>query len=272
MVLIVGGCAWDVTLKVPSLPVLGQDGLKGKMTRMAPGGKATNSAAWASLAGASVRLLTRAGVDEHGRRIRLALGEMRDVDARVCDGEATRVCMVLITPDGQRTIFKYAEGRIDEPDPDMYTPADFAGAKVTWIDVPEHQARFAELAAGPVGLPLQRMTDQTADGRWAFAVGSADDVTGEHLAAAQSPGGVDWYILTRGAAPIKVWTRGQGSVEIDVAPVGPAYLVDTCGAGDAFLGGVLAALCRGESPARAAESGAQVGRMSVMQPGSWPVG
>jgi ribokinase len=73
--------------------------------RFRGGGSAANTAAWLAVAGAEVTLVGRVGDDERGRA---AVDELRaaGVDTRVAldPDRPTGTCLVLIDPDGERTM------------------------------------------------------------------------------------------------------------------------------------------------------------------------
>jgi len=83
-------------------------------------------------------------------------------------------------------------------------------------------------------------------------------------------------LLAKGArnALITLGERGallhnsKSSVEIPAFRVGP--VVETTGAGDAFVGGFAAAMARGIDPAEAARFGCAVAGISVTRPGTAP--
>jgi ribokinase len=60
----------------------------------------------------------------------------------------------------------------------------------------------------------------------------------------------------------------ERSIEIPVVSAGP--VVETTGAGDAFVGGLAAALARGIDPVEAARFGCAVAGISVTRPGTAP--
>ncbi|MGH7254569.1 MAG: ribokinase, partial [Nitrospirales bacterium] len=68
VVIVVGSSNLDFTVTVERLPAVGETVLGGALQE-AFGGKGANQALAARLAGAEVRLLTKLGADEHGRRI-----------------------------------------------------------------------------------------------------------------------------------------------------------------------------------------------------------
>ena len=61
---------------------------------------------------------------------------------------------------------------------------------------------------------------------------------------------------------------GKSSIEIPAFRAGP--VVETTGAGDAFVGGFAAAMARGSDPAEAARFGCAVAGISVTRPGTAP--
>src|ERR671923_3004155 len=62
--------------------------------------------------------------------------------------------------------------------------------------------------------------------------------------------------------------NGERSIEIPAFSAGP--VVETTGAGDAFVGGFAAAIARGTDPVEAARFGCAVAGISVTRPGTAP--
>jgi ribokinase len=62
--------------------------------------------------------------------------------------------------------------------------------------------------------------------------------------------------------------NGKSSIEIPAFQAGP--VVETTGAGDAFVGGFAAAIARGIDPVEAARFGCAVAGISVTRPGTAP--
>ena len=184
-------------------------------------------------------------------------------------GLATGVCMINVTPDGQRTMctFLGAANQLAAADID----ADLIGASAIvylegyLFDPAPARAAFeaAAAAAHKAGRKVAiTLSDTFVVARWraellAFIEASADIVLANEgelaalfetddfdAAAARLASMVDVAAITRGEAG-SVVVRGDERVEIAVVPV--AKVVDTTGAGDQYAAGFLLGLARGLS-------------------------
>ena len=253
------------------------------------GGQAANTAAWLAVAGARVALVGRVGADAAGRDAVDDLGAL-GVETRLSvDSErSTGTCVVVVAPDGERTMFPDAGangglGVADLPD-DLFEAGDHL-----------HVAGYALLR------PSSRPTVLAACGR-ARAAGMTVSVD-PSSAALLSDGflqlvkGVDLLLpnelearaltgvsdpstaaraLAESLAEVVVtlgeggalWTDGPELLRV-VAPA--AHVVDTTGAGDAFAAGLLAARVRGAAPREALEAGCALAARAVTVTGARPV-
>ena len=182
-------------------------------------------------------------------------------------GAPTARCLILVTPDGQRTMntFLGACVTLDESDVDAALVAD---AAVTYLEgylfdppaaqaafrkaaaaahaagrqvalslsdafcVNRHRAAFRELVAGHVDILFANETEITA----LYERNSFEE------AAEAVRGDVGLAVLTRSEAG-SVILRGAETVEIAAEPT---RLVDTTGAGDAYAAGFLTGLTAGK--------------------------
>ncbi|WP_269769786.1 ribokinase [Flavisphingomonas formosensis] len=88
-----------------------------------------------------------------------------------------------------------------------------------------------------------------------------DDADG--LAHALAPHGIGTLVVTRGAEGARFWHHG----ETDAQPAFPAEAIDTIGAGDAFIAGLVAALSQGRSVGTALRWGCAAGSIVVTRLG-----
>ena len=182
-------------------------------------------------------------------------------------GAGTARCLILVTPDGQRTMGTYL-GACVELGPEDIDPALIAAARITYLegylfDPPRAQAAFraaaaiAHRAGHQVALSL---SDPFCVGRHraAFRELVAGDVdilfaneaeicslyeTDEFAAAAAAVRGhVAVAALTRSAEGSVVFAGGEAH---SVAAVPVARIVDTTGAGDLYAAGFLYGLTHG---------------------------
>jgi sugar/nucleoside kinase (ribokinase family) len=183
------------------------------------------------------------------------------------EGPGTARCLILVTPDGQRTMGTYLGACVDLG-PEDIDPAIIGAAQITYLegylfDPPRAKeafrtaARIAHAAGRQVALSLsdpfcvgrhrddfQDLVSGDVDILFANEVEicSLYDTDDFDTAAAAVRGHVRIAALTRSAHGSVILTAGEAH-KIDVAPV--ARVVDTTGAGDLYAAGVLFGLTRG---------------------------
>ncbi len=259
----------------------------------ASGGSVANSCAVAAALGARVAFIGKVARDEMGdvfRREIAAVGvhyATPPLDAPV----PTARCLILVTPDGQRTMNTYlgAGGEFALHDLDEVV---IAASKVLYLegylfDPPAAQAAFQEAAR--MARAAGRMTalslsdafcvDRHRDGfRRLIAKGvdilfaneaevcSLYEVNSFEEAAVKAAQDVKLAVLTRSEAGSLVLHEGQ-VIEIPAVPV---QVVDTTGAGDAYAAGFLAAYTRGEGLEAAGRLGARAASLAISRVGARP--
>jgi sugar/nucleoside kinase (ribokinase family) len=184
------------------------------------------------------------------------------------DGPATARCMILVTPDAQRTMNTFL-GACVNLGPEDVDAALIARAQVTYMegylfDKPtaqeafRHAARLAHAAGRKVSLSLSdsfcverhraaflELIEHHID----ILFGNEAEITSlfetaDFNAAVEKLRGLcDLAAITRGAAGSVIVTRDE-IVEVPAAPV--SRIVDTTGAGDLYASGVLYGLTQGK--------------------------
>jgi sugar/nucleoside kinase (ribokinase family) len=240
------------------------------------GGQGANVAAWLAACGVPVTLVARAGDDAFGREAVAEL-EAGGVDARVAfDPERpTGTCLVLVEPGGERTMV---------PDPG-------ANDALVLGDLPEgthlHVAGYTLLrqgsrAAGVGALRLARERGMTtsldpsssaplaAAGAAAFAkwAGPVDLLVpnAEEAAVLRDTPTARETVVTLGREGA-LWTDGSRSVR---RPAEDVEVIDTTGAGDAFVAGLLSRWRPGGDPDAALAAGCRLAARAVAKPGARP--
>ena len=286
-IVVLGDVMVDVVtrLSVPLAP--GSDAPA--VIRFQGGGSAANTAAWLAEAGAAPVLVGRVGDDERGRGARDDLRAV-GVDARLAaDPELpTGTCVVIVGPDGERTMAPDAGANDGLSDSDLPDDLIVAGGHL-------HVAGYALLRAGSrpaarsaISRALERGTTVSVDPSSAALLSpefldhaegaglllpNADEarmLSGEsdpELGARALASRFDEVVVTLGAQGA-LWTDGRTSVRADAIPVEAA--VDSTGAGDAFAAGLLAARLDGAAPAEALAAGVRLAAEAVARPGGRP--
>jgi sugar/nucleoside kinase (ribokinase family) len=242
------------------------------------GGSVANSCAVAAALGAKVAYIGKVAEDQLGGVFRhdiRAVG-VHFPTAPLLDGAPTARCLILVTPDGQRTMntFLGACVTLDAGDVD---PQLVAACKVTYLegylfDPPAAQAAFyraaeaAHAAGRQVALSLSDAfcVDRHREAFRKLVAGHVDilfaneaEITSLYeqnsfeAAAELARADVSLAVLTRSEAG-SVILRGTETVAVEAVP---ATVVDTTGAGDAYAAGFLAGLTGGKSLAACGRMG-----------------
>ena len=228
------------------------------------GGSAANTCAAAASLGAKVGYLGKVADDEPGRAFAAdlkALG-IRFPTAPLKGGDPTARCLILVTPDGQRTMNTYLGACVAFGEADVDRSA-VESAGVTYLegylfDPPAAQAAFrhaAAIAHGAGRSVALTLSDAFCVGRHRsafldlitrdcdivfanetealslFQVNDVDEATRAFAATGKL------VALTRSEKGSRI-IGGGGVIEV---PAVPTTVIDTTGAGDAYAAGFLAA-------------------------------
>jgi ribokinase len=276
----------DVILNVRALPAGGETVL-GDDPVLAPGGKGANQAVAASLAGAHVAIAGALGDDAHARALRDAL-DAANVDLthlRTTTQRSTGLAVLLVAPDGENAIavasganHSLVPADVDE----LLAEVRRADVLLMQMELPvDVVARAAEVAA-EVGtctvLNLAPVVDFPAALLERLDVLVVNRSEAARLLRKDLP---DVAALSRaveelrslGPAAAVVTAGGEGAFFGDGhepvhLPAVPVEVVDTTGAGDAFVGVLAAELSRGGTLRDAVSLAAEAGAAAVQVRGA----
>lgn len=235
----------------------------------ASGGSCANTVAGIAALGGRSSFIGRVRDDELGRIFShdIRAAGVHFATPPATDGPATARCLVMVTPDAQRTMCTYLGASVD------LTPADVdtdlvSRAAVTYLegylwDPPEAKEAFraamavAKGAGGRVALSLSDpfCVDRHRDEFRALVDGQVDILFANHeeLMALYETDDLDAAVAAvRGRCEIVAVTRSaEGSVVVTADAVHPVpaapvrHVVDTTGAGDLYAAGFLHGLTTG---------------------------
>jgi ribokinase len=257
-VVVLGSLNADLVVDVPDLPRPGQTVL-GRSLTVFGGGKGANQALAASRLGASVTMVGRVGDDEHGRMLLDGLRE-GGVDVGSVSrgpGSPTGVAMILVDSSGENVIAVVpgANGEVGSSELDrlggLLDPGDVL---VLQLEIPMATVDAAvRLAAGQGcrvllnAAPAAPLDDQTVRGLDVLVVNEDE---ARLLGDGGQPERAARALLERGARSVVVTLGAEGALL--ATPGSTTSLagrrvdaVDTTAAGDAFVGGLAAALASG---------------------------
>ena len=280
-IVVVGDIMTDIVVKPHGLPAPGTD-QPATITPL-PGGSAANQAAWLAANGVDVRLVARVGAADHAWQI----GSLRAAGIEpvlASDPVLPSGCLVsLIAPDGERSFFTDRganDGLIREDMPDavldgaaLLHVSGYALVAPTSRDavldlVEEARRRGIPVTLDPGSAGFLRQIGPEAFLRWTagFDICFPNSDEASTLAATEDRAEqmrclsdiYDLLVVKRGAAGAEAATRRGDHWTI---PAKQAVVLDTSGAGDAFLAAFLASYLKGASVpiclARGVEAGAK---------------
>lgn len=237
---VVGAIAWDTVLHVDTYPAPGGfTRAKRKIER--PGGSAANVAQALASSGVEVGFVTVLGSDERGQRLHRTLADSHVAHLAVqwVDGETEHV-IVLVHDGGDRTILGLTPDRAAQVDlTDVPLEPEDVVVFVVWDPGYLPALDFAQAVGCTTVVGLGAIEDPRV-GHADIAFGSHADIRPDtDLDAVLHR--FDRVVMTHGARGARQHDRRHPLSQEAAA----AEVVDTTGAGDAFLAGYLTAYARG---------------------------
>ncbi|NLG29396.1 MAG: ribokinase [Chloroflexi bacterium] len=270
-IVVLGSINMDLVVRAERMPRPGET-LRGDHFITVPGGKGANQAAAAARQGANVQLIGRVGADSFGP---VLLDNLRAQGVGVehvrSDPEAASgVAMIILDARGENSIViaPGANGRITVDDVRAARPL-LAAARylLLQLEVPLPAVRAAIDYAVEAGVPviLNAAPALPVDAEFLRGVhtlvvneSEAETLTGRLVADLQAARAAGRTLLHWGI-PVVILTLGaQGALLVTAdcethVPARPVTVVDTTAAGDAFVGGLAAALLQGYDLPQAVE-------------------
>ena len=285
-VFVVGSINQDFVLSVERRPGPGETVTDAQLSK-GNGGKGANQAAAAALLGANVVFLGRVGDEGFGEPLVEALAD-KGVDTRLIEaapGSSTGTAFITVTPDGENaiTVAPGANRRLTVENVDAASGSiGEAHVLVAQMEVPpEVVLRAVEVAARsgtrvlvnlapPFEVPRELLDKLDPivvnEHEAAFLLG--DRVEGVDGALSAAPEllalGPKSAVITVGEAGA-VFAEGKYTKHL---PAPKVDVVDTTGAGDAFVGALAAQLARGSSLEDAISYAVRAGAAAVTKEGA----
>jgi ribokinase len=295
-IVVFGSINMDLVTKTPRLPVAGET-LQGYEFFTAAGGKGANQAVAAAKLGISTQIVGRLGGDDFGRQLLAGLQTAGVQTDGVLVDEATSSGVAVITVDdaGENNIIIVAgaNGRVNQQDVERLSNVlPGAAALLLQLEVPLPAVLAAAQVARQVGVtvildPAPARTDIPPE-----LYPLVDIITPNEIEVSQLVGfpvkeqeaaakasvelrqrGVSTVIVKLGAQGVFCATgvsAAARSAETFFVPAFPVQAVDTVAAGDAFNGGLAAALAEGRPLRDAVVWGAAAGAISATKAGAQP--
>lgn len=286
-VAVIGSANADLVVEVDRRPAPGETVL-GSDLMVLPGGKGANQAVAAARLGAAVTFVGCVGDDGNGQMLRRSLSSAGvDLGALATVPAPTASALIMVTPDGENAI-------IVAPGANRHvTPALLDGCRESWatadvlvlqLEVPMESVAHAAVAAAGTGArvvvnaaPAAPLPDPVLAVCDPLVVNESEAAFLLRQAGRQVPAAAEAVargLLALGPRSVVVTLGGDGCVHVEpgATPVRtPAHrveVVDTTGAGDAFVGALAADLAAGVSLGDGVARATAVAAHAVGRPGA----
>ncbi|HLN75973.1 MAG TPA: PfkB family carbohydrate kinase [Nocardioidaceae bacterium] len=263
-VVVCGPASWNLIVNVDALPVAEPHMQFATSSYETVGGTSAGKALHLVALGRSVLLHTVLGTDEPGRCIESSLAAAGvPLSLDVVPGPSERH-LNLMDPDGRRVSIYLDVPRVADLQPSEGLTSALLGARAIVVDLADRSRELLDLAASA---PAPIWTDvHDYDGSAAFHQPWIDRASYVFMNDDGLPQPLEFMHSTvdRGPARLVVCTLGKrGAVAVDAdhrvyetGAVPVPEVVDTNGAGDAFMSGCLAAVLDGADVPAALTAGA----------------
>lgn len=288
-VVVFGSFVVDLMARSPHLPVPGET-VKGSVFKMGPGGKGFNQCVAAHKAGADVVMITKLGKDSFAD---VALGTMDELGMTkeslfYSDSVETGIALILVDENTSQNEIIIVPGACNTITPEEVTKIENVIKESEYVllqlevnqDANELVADMANRYGCKVIVntaPYAKISDEFLSKAYMVTPNEveAEELTGVHVDSIESAHeaaeyfykkGVQKVIITLGSRGVFVSSDGRE----EIVPAFKVEAVDTTGAGDAFNGGLLAALSEGKDIWEAVRFANGLAALSVQKMGTTP--
>jgi ribokinase len=276
LVVVVGSINVDHIVTAPSFPRPGET-IFGTAVTSSVGGKGANQAVAAALAGATVEMVASTGDDANGAaaRERLLGRGVRTTHVAVVEGEPTGTAWITVAEE-DNTIIVIPGANARWSGRPLPAAVRTAAVVLSQLEIPidvvraaaeQAQGSFVLNAAPAMALPddlLARCDVLVVNEHELAVVADVDRVDDTHAITQAHEGlrdrGVGAVVTTRGPAGVVVTDKDGVTTVLDTVR---SNVVDTTGAGDAFVGVLTARLADGEPLVQACRWGVVAGALAV---------
>ena len=288
-VVVFGSFVVDLMARSPHLPVPGET-VKGSVFKMGPGGKGFNQCVAAHKAGADVVMITKLGKDSFAD---VALNTMDELGMTkeslfYSDDVETGIALILVDENTSRNEIIIVPGACNTITPEEVAKIENVIKESEYVllqlevnqDANELVADMANRYGCKVIVntaPYAKISDEFLSKAYMVTPNEveAEELTGVHVDSLESAHeaaeyfykkGVQKVIITLGSRGVFVSSDGRE----EIVPAFKVDAVDTTGAGDAFNGGLLAALSEGKDIWEAVRFANGLAALSVQKMGTTP--
>lgn len=287
---VLGSINIDLNLRVERHPLPGET-IPGQGGQFTPGGKGANQALAAALAGAKTKMLGAVGEDVNsGAALKLLRENNVDLDGVKTVAGPTGLAVVSVDDAGENSIVVIggANAAITPEIVDEFKSQILASnVLVMQGEIPRAAIEAAAKIAFDSGVRLVFNLAPAIEVSPAVLLQANPLVVNEHEAAraleilslpaesepnriieALLEAGVDSVVLTLGGEGAVVGWCEDRSPHLISVPAVPVSVVDTVGAGDAFVGVLAASLDRGSSLSEGAKAASEFAAKTIQFPGA----
>ena len=284
-----GSFVVDLMARTPHLPIPGET-VKGLVFKKGAGGKGFNQCVAAHKAGADVTMITKLGRDSFADEALNVMKELNMPQDHLFFSEETEtgIALILVDDNSSQNEIVIVPGSCNtitreeiQSIEDVFKDAEYV---LMQLEVNQDANNLVEEIAQKYGCkviintaPYAPMTDEFLSKAFMVTPNEveAEEITGVHVEDLESAKKAAKYFLAKGVKQVLI-TLGSKGVFVSAngrEEIIPAYRVealDTTGAGDAFNGGLLAALSKGQTIWEAVRFANALAALSVQRLGTTP--